>query len=262
LLTILTPAFNEAANLSELYRRLATALADEPWEWIVVDDRSSDATFSVLLELARQDSRVRGVRLAHNVGAHLAVACGLQEARGDAAVVMACDLQDPPERIAELMLHWRNGAQVVWATRTRAPLFSRLYYVAMRHVAGIRAMPSMGADFLLMDSVVIEAVCRTREPIISIPALIMSMGFRHSEISCDKQSRQHGRSGWTTRKKIALAVDSLLAYSNRPLRVLRWTTALLRPLRCKLRKDQSRARYRIVERTDSVEPVIEAGSTR
>jgi glycosyltransferase involved in cell wall biosynthesis len=104
LISVITPAFNEAENLRALYERLASAMATVgvEWEWIVVDDHSRDDTFAVVHALAAVDPRVRGFRLASNSGSHVAITCGLHQAAGAAAIMLAADLQDPPETIARL----------------------------------------------------------------------------------------------------------------------------------------------------------------
>src|SRR5690606_9950643 len=119
MLSILTPAFNEEANLDALYARLVQTMArvGGEWEWLIVDDHSSDATFTVIERLAAADPRVRGVRLARNSGSHVAITCGLHHVQGDAAVMMAADLQDPPETLTAMLEAHRRGAQVVWAVR-------------------------------------------------------------------------------------------------------------------------------------------------
>ena len=121
LLSIVTPAYNEARNLPVLYERLGQALAglNVAWEWIVVDDHSGDDTFAVVASIARCDSRVRAIRLARNLGSHTAIACGLHHAAGDCAVILAADLQDPPETLPALLDRWRAGAQGVWAVGAR-----------------------------------------------------------------------------------------------------------------------------------------------
>ena len=110
MLSILTPAFNESENLPQLYARLVAALdrLGLDWEWVIVDDHSRDDTIGVVEELTRTDPRVRGVRLSRNSGSHLAIACALHHARGEAAVMMAADLQDPPETIEALVAEWRK----------------------------------------------------------------------------------------------------------------------------------------------------------
>ena len=119
LLSVVTPAYNEARNLPVLHERLCGVLdgLDLEWEWIVVDDHSRDDTFEVLCGLAAKDPRVRGIRLSRNFGSHTAIPCALDHARGACAAMIAADLQDPPEVIPELLEKWRAGAQVVWAVR-------------------------------------------------------------------------------------------------------------------------------------------------
>lgn len=229
LLTIVTPAYNEARNLPVLYERLREVLNGLAvrWEWIVVDDHSSDETPRVLEQLALQDSRIVGLRLARNGGSHLALTCGLHHARGEAAVVMAADLQDPPEVLPELLAHWREGWQVVWAVRAHREgekastlAFSRLYYWLMRHIVGIKEMPGTGADFFLVDRRVIEAFKEFRERNASMLALITWMGFRQTAITYEKQARLYGRSGWSFGKKIKLVIDSITSFSYLPLRLM------------------------------------------
>ena len=235
LLSVVTPAWNEARNLPVLYEQLQEVLAAAglSWEWIVVDDHSRDATFDVVRELSARDPRVRGVRLARNGGSHLAIVCGLDDAQGDAAVVLAADLQDPPHTLPAMLERWRAGAQVVWAARRQVPGhsragggFSRVYYWMMRHVVGMREMPAAGADFFLLDRVVIDAFRQLRERHVSVLALITWLGFRQELIEYDKQPRLHGVSGWSVRRKVKLVLDSVTSFSDLPI-VACWTLGLL-----------------------------------
>lgn len=228
-LSVVTPAYNEAESLPLLYERLSQVFGplDVPWEWIIVDDHSADDTFAVIAALARRDSRVRGIRLARNFGSHTAITCGLFQCRGRCAVVMAADLQDPPEVLPDLLERWRDGAQVVWAVRAGREAekastlgFARLYYLIMRRVVGIREMPATGADFFLLDRRVLDAFRQFGESNVSIFALITWMGFRQSTVTYTKQRRVHGRSGWTIEKKITLLVDSVTSFSYLPIRFM------------------------------------------
>ena len=225
-LSVVTPAFNEAGNLRVLYDRLVTTMQriGVEWEWIVVDDHSRDDTFRVVSDLAVRDSRVRGVRLSRNSGSHTAIACGLHLATGEAAVVLAADLQDPPEVVSSMVERWRSGAQVVWAVRRTRPGepshtgFATLYYWVMRNPVGLREMPAHGADFFLVDRVVIDAFRQSSERNTSVLALVTWLGFRQTQIEYDKQPRQAGQSGWTVARKIRLVVDSVTSFSNFPIR--------------------------------------------
>ena len=228
-LSVITPAYNEADNLPLLYSRISTTLnsLDLDWEWIVVDDHSRDDTFATLAGIARRDAHVQGIRFARNFGSHKAIRCGLDQAQGDCAIVLAADLQDPPETIPTLLEKWRDGAQVVWAARAgregeKASTvgLARLYYLLMRRVVGLKEIPSMGADFFLIDCSVIEALRQFNESNASILALITWMGFRQATITYSKRARKHGRSGWTLEKKLKLAVDSITSFTYVPIRLM------------------------------------------
>jgi len=192
-----------------------------------VDDHSQDRTFAVAQEIASRDPRVRAIRFTRNFGSHSAIRCGLDEARGQCAAAMACDLQDPPEVLLELLAQWRSGAKVVWAVRrsrageARSTLgFSRLYYWILRRFIGLRDTPPTGADFFLIDRVVISALAKFRESNLSLFALLCWMGFPQASVTYDKQARLHGTSGWSLEKKLKLAVDSVTSFPYLPIRLI------------------------------------------
>ena len=229
LLSIITPAYNESANLVLLSERIKDVVAgiDTDWEWIIIDDHSRDATFATIRQLAGQDPHIRGCRLARNSGSHTAIVCGLEMAKGDCAIIMAADLQDPPETIPQLLEKWREGAQVVWAVRgkregesTSTVGFAKLYYWIMRRIVGLDNLPPSGADFFLLDRRVISAFCNFRESNASVLALLTWMGFRQDNIVYDKQARIHGKSGWSISSKIKLVVDSVTSFSFLPVRLM------------------------------------------
>jgi len=219
-ISIVTPAFNEGLNLPLLHERLTSVFRQLDWEWIVVDDHSGDDTFEVIERLVASDPRVRGIRLAYNSGSHLAVTCGLKHARGDVAALMVADLQDPPELLLQMLDRWRSGVQVVWAVRERLPGDGRgthLYYWIMRNLVGMKDMPAAGADFFMIDRVVIDAFLAAADRHVSIFALLMWLGFRREFIQYNKQPRTRGRSGWTLAKKLKLVVDSIVGFSDFPI---------------------------------------------
>ena len=195
---------------------------------MIVDDHSRDDTFRAIERLAAADSRVRGVRLARNSGSHVAIACGLHRARGDAAIVLAADLQDPPELVEPLVARWREGAQIVWAARRTPPGgFSSLYYWIMRRVVGLTDMPAHGADVFLMDRAALDAFRSWSERNVSVLALVTWLGFRQAQIDYDKQPRAAGQSGWTLARKVRLVVDSVTAFSDLPIRLCGYAGVLL-----------------------------------
>jgi polyisoprenyl-phosphate glycosyltransferase len=229
-ISIITPAFNEATNLQTLYARLSASMEQlgHEWEWLLVDDHSRDDTFDVIERLSALDQRVRGIRLARNSGSHVAIRCGLQHAQGEAAIVMAADLQDPPELIGRMIDVWREGGAVVWAVRrSRQSISGAMYYWIMRRLVGMSDMPAHGADFFLADRAVVEAFRRCRERTASVLALVTWLGFRQVHIEYDKESRRGGQSGWTLSRKLNLVLDSIVGFSAFPIRLCGLVGALL-----------------------------------
>jgi polyisoprenyl-phosphate glycosyltransferase len=216
--SIVTPAYNEALNLSALRARLESSLGGlgVGWEWIIVDDGSSDSTYALVCQWAAADRRVRGARLSRNYGSHAALACGLKLASGEAVAFLAADLQDPPEILGELIDRWRTGAKVVWAVpqQTR-PGLRTLHYALLRRGDGMTGQPlDGGGDIILIDRAVAEVLIASEECHSNLFARIRLAGFAQESVSYSKDPRRSGRSGWTLRKKLKLALDSLTGFDH------------------------------------------------
>jgi dolichol-phosphate mannosyltransferase len=227
-LSIVVAAYNEEGNLPLLYQRVCAldwAGLGLDVEFVFVDDHSRDQTPAVLRGLAAKDPRVKVLRFAKNFGSHKAFTAGLEHATGDAAVILAADLQDPPETIPQLVEKWRGGAKTVWAVRAEREgvsladkLFARFYYGLMRRYADVQP-PREGADFLLVDRCVLDQLRASPEKNTSVLLLIQWMGFPQAFIEYTKAARHSGRSSWTFSKKLKLAIDSLAGFSYAPIRV-------------------------------------------
>ena len=231
-ISIVTPAFNEAKNLPLLYPDLRSMLDKicESWEWIIVDDHSNDETFGVLTYLAAQDDRIRGFRLSRNSGAHMAIACGLNHALGDCAVVLSADLQDPPDTLPYLIREWNKGAQVVWASRARREgagkkslIVGRLYRWMMHHLVGLKELPATGADYFLADRKVLDAFRQFNESNINIVALLSWMGFRQKTVPYTRRARTYGKSSWSLGRKVKIVIDSIMSFSYLPIRLMSYS---------------------------------------
>jgi dolichol-phosphate mannosyltransferase len=230
LVSLVVPAFNEADNIVPLYEGVAEAFAhqDFDWEMILVDDHSSDRTPHVIGRLAKDDPRVGGVRLSRNMGSHIAMRCGIRLARGDLVGIIAADLQDPPNMIVKMVTELRQaGTNVVWAVRERREgisradrLFSWVFHAMMSRVIARTDMPPMGADIVVFDRRVADALRGLRETNANMFALIQWTGFRQSYLSYVKRSRRHGSSGWSFRRKVKLVIDSIVGFSYAPIRAM------------------------------------------
>ena len=183
---------------------------------MIVDDGSTDGTYALVRQWAAADHRVRGARLSRNYGSHAALACGLKLTRGDAVVLIAADLQDPPEIINELVQRWRGSAKVVWAVPQRGTRLSlrSLYYALLRRGDGLAGQPLEGGDVVLIDRAVAAVLMASDERHSSLFARIRLAGFEQANVPYRKEARHSGRSGWTLRKKMRLALDSLTGFDH------------------------------------------------
>jgi len=217
---------NEEGNLAVLQRRVAAVQQQctQSFEIVLVNDSSTDDSETPARHWLQESSDSTYIRFSRNFGSHAAVAAGLQHCTGDCAVIMAADLQDPPELIPQLAEKFREGYDVVWACRSErlgeswfTKTSAAAYYRLMRWL-GLPNMPPKGADFLLVSRKVIDAVNSSPEKHTSVLAMILWMGFRQTFIQYVKQARHSGTSKWTLSKKIKLLIDSVVSFSYVPIR--------------------------------------------
>jgi polyisoprenyl-phosphate glycosyltransferase len=229
LISIIFPTFNESGNLVELYNRLSKAIneiADYDFEIIFVDDCSTDESPMILQSLSESDSRITIIRFSRNCGSHAAIMAGLYYCKGDAAAILASDLQDPPEIIHQLILKWETGFKVVWGVRKKREgekiqdlFISRFFYYLMNCLTDVKQPPT-GADVFLIDRKVIDAYKNTPEKNTSVFMLIAWIGFSQTSILYSKEPRYSGYSKWNTSKRLKLFYDSLISFSYIPLRFM------------------------------------------
>jgi dolichol-phosphate mannosyltransferase len=229
MISVIFPVYNEQANLPELYKRLDETVAKidkQEFEFIFVDDCSTDDSPAILKRLRESDARVRIVRFARNCGSHAAIAYGLNCCRGDAAIVLAADLQDPPSLIWGLIDEWNLGFQLVWGLRSKREgerfltlLCSKMYYALMNWLTNVKMAP-LGSDVFLADRAVIEAFKRVTEKHTSVFMALAWLGFKQTKIEYTKDKRFAGQSKWRFGQKLKLTVDSLLAFSDVPIRYM------------------------------------------
>lgn len=223
MISVIFPTYNEQDNIPVLHERISAVAADifgHDFEFIFVDDCSTDQTPDILCKLHTRDSRVKTIRFARNCGSHAAIAAGLSACGGDCAVVLAADLQDPPELLRSLVDEWKDGIKVVWGSRRKrlgekgsTRFFSRLYYWIMNYLTTVR-VPPLGADVFLVDRAVIEAFKEVNEKHTSVFMVLAWLGFKQTSIEYVKQARLFGKSKWTLGRRIKLTLDSLLAFSD------------------------------------------------
>lgn len=228
-LTIVIPVFNEQAVLPALVDRLRSfvdRLTPLVTEIILVDDHSVDRSAELLKEICRSDPRFRYARLAKNSGSHVAILAGLTQARGDCAVFLAADLQDPPELILQMLDLWRAGHHVVWAVReeregvSKFDVFLSNTFYRLLNILGEVNLPPRGSDFALLDRKAADALLQSAGSDPSIGGEIARLGFSATQITYTKEKRAAGGTKWTLKRKLKAFADAFVSFSYAPLRAM------------------------------------------
>lgn len=226
MISVVSSVYQAEACLVEFQKRVSAALAGitDAYEIILVDDGSLDSSWDRIGELARQERRVRGLRLSRNFGQHLAIAAGLAASRGTYVIVMDCDLQDPPELIPDLVERANQGYDVVSTVRrSRSASFfrrnaSRLFYLLARLLSSPHARPNSNT-FSLIKGRVVKAYLRTFDRYSPYPFVLNWLGFRVAYLEIDHARRAAGSSSYTFPKLVRVAVNGLVTQSTRLLHI-------------------------------------------
>ena len=230
LVSIITPFLDEQEMLPIYQDRVLASLGemghDHEYEIVLVDDHSTDGSSGMAKRWAIEDARVRYIRLSRSCGSHAAYSAGLAECSGDCAVLLAADLQDPPEMMPKMLESWSAGSDMVWATRSiresgtwMSRIFGDMYYHAMRRFA-LSEIPAKGVGFLLLGRKVIDAYDSIREKNTDLFVLLVWMGFRQSFVEYVPPARLAGKSKWTMSAKIKIFIDSMVSFSYVPIRLM------------------------------------------
>jgi glycosyltransferase involved in cell wall biosynthesis len=227
LLSIVIPAYNEADVLPEFQRRLSLTLDTLalPSEIIYVNDGSSDGTMAVLRAMQQGDPRIAILDLSRNFGKEIAMTAGLDHASGDAVVVIDADLQDPPELIPELIKHWRQGYDNVYARRAKRAgetvlkrATAHLFYRLLRSVSKVD-IPSDTGDFRLLSRRAVDSLKQLREQHRFMKGLFNWVGYERKEVLYNRDPRTVGKSTWNYWRLWNFALDGITSHTTVPLRL-------------------------------------------
>lgn len=228
IISIVTPAYNEEDSLDVFYARTIAVLenAQIDAEIIFVNDGSTDTTFDKLIALHKQDSRVVVLDLSRNFGKEIALTAGLDHARGQAAIPIDIDLQDPPELIPELIEKWHEGYQVVNARRRSRQdetfmkkATASLFYKLMQRIDRKSTIPSDVGDFRLIDRKALDAVLSMREHHRFMKGIFAVVGFRQAFVEFDRDPRYAGQTGFNYWKLWNFSIEGITSFTTLPLRV-------------------------------------------
>ncbi len=224
---MVSPVYKAPKILPELVARLDQSLSEitDSFEVILVDDGCPWDSWSVVEELVQKHTFVKGIKLSRNFGQHYAITAGLDYAQGKWVVVMDCDLQDQPEEISKLYNEAQNGFDIVLAARENRQdnqikkLFSKFFYSSLSYLSGAKYDHRV-ANFGMYSQKVIAAINQFREPIRYFPGLVQYVGFKSTTININHASREEGQTSYSLKRLFKLALDVILAYSDKPLRTI------------------------------------------
>lgn len=227
LISVVIPVYNEEANIPIAYAAVMAELAkhdDLDAELIFTDNHSTDRSFEVLQEIAERDPRVKVLRFSRNFGFNKSILTGYRQAKGNAAIQIDCDLEDPPELFHDFIRLWRQGHDVVigvramrtenvWIGRTR-----RAFNTILNKLSETPHVMNSG-DFRLIDRKILDQLRLIHDPYPYVRGLISELATRQATVSFRRQRRQYGESKFPLRRLISLAMEGIYAHSILPLKL-------------------------------------------
>lgn len=225
--SVVAPVYNEAPTLPLFCERVIGALEPlgEPFELVLVNDGSRDASLDVMVELHERDPRIKVINFSRNFGHQVAITAGIDYARGAAVAVIDSDLQDPPEVIPELVAKWREGYGIVFAQRAEREgetwfkkATAAFFYRLIRRITNVN-IPVDTGDFRLMDRKVVDTLKRMREHHRFMRGLSVWVGFKQTGVEYRRAPRHAGETKYPLSKMIRFALDGITSFSYLPLQL-------------------------------------------
>ncbi|MDR0220326.1 MAG: glycosyltransferase family 2 protein [Lachnospiraceae bacterium] len=234
LLSIVIPAYNEEDALEQVVPALREALKPREIEFevIFIDDGSKDTTFEKIAEIAATDKRVRGYRFSRNFGKEAAIWAGLENASGDAVVVMDADLQHPPETLPLMWDLWQEGYEVVEGVKVKRAkefflrrFFAWMFYGIISSLSGFNMRTA--SDFKLLDRRVVDELLQFKERNAFFRGLSFWVGFRATRVEYITAPRKQGKTKWSFGQLTKYAFNNILGFSTAPMQLVSLIGALL-----------------------------------
>lgn len=225
--TIIAPIYNEIDNIQTLYTRVSEVMdsTGEPWEFVMVDDGSTDGSTDAILALKKKDNKIVPVIFARNFGHQIAVSAGLDYSRGEAVTIIDADLQDPPEVILDLIEKWKEGYEVVYATRSSREgetwfklVTASAFYRLIQRITDVN-LPMDTGDFRLLDRKVVRVMGQMREKHRFLRGMSVWVGFRQTGVEYERAERFAGETKYPLKKMLKLASDAITGFSYFPLQL-------------------------------------------
>ena len=225
-ISIVTPVYGCKSCLYELYFRLKETLEKitQDFEIILINDASPDDVWETIVKLTNKDKRVKGINLSRNFGQHYAITAGLDQCKGEWTVVMDCDLQDQPEEIVNLYNEALKGYQIVYAQRFQRKdsfikrISSKFFYATFSYLTDTDQDPTI-ANFGIYHKIVIDSIRNMGDYHRYFPTMVRWVGFKYKKLQVVHAERIDGRTSYSYRMLIRLALDNILTFSDKPLRL-------------------------------------------
>lgn len=226
-ISLFTPCYNEEENVREIYQKVTKVMADIPqydYEYVFIDNHSEDNTRDILRQIASEDTRVKVIFNMRNFGPSRSGSYGFFQTTGDAAICLACDMQDPPEMIPKFISKWEEGYKVVWGRKSGSEekglikLFRRLYYKIIKSMADSPQYENV-TGFGLYDREVIDLMKQVNDPTPNFRNMIGEFGYEVAFIEYFQAKRKKGKSSYNFIKYLNIAITSLVTTSLTPLRI-------------------------------------------
>jgi len=226
LISVVSPVYKAENIVDKLVERIMAAVSKitQKYEIILVEDRSPDHSWEKIKENCAKHKEVRGIRFSRNFGQQYAMAAGFEHARGEWVAVLDCDLQDNPDEIVNLYAKAQEGYDVVLASRQHRKdnflkkLFSKYFYALLSYLTETKQDETI-ANFALCHRKTVKAMAAMKDYNRYFPTMIKWVGFKLTTLKIEHVEREDGKSSYTLKKRIKLAVDTILSFSDKPLRL-------------------------------------------
>lgn len=223
-LSVIIPSYNEEANIERTAKTISEILTNEQieYELLFVSDGSKDKTYELVCELAKNDSRIKGLEFSRNFGKEASIFAGLSCASGDCCAVIDCDLQHPPKTLVEMYRLWEEGYEVIEGIKSSRgkegilhKMFVGIFYGIMSKL--MKLDMNSTSDFKLMDRKVVEALLSLNEKNTFFRALTFWAGFKSATVTFDVQERVAGSSKWSFMSLVKYAITNTTSFTTAPL---------------------------------------------
>lgn len=227
--SVVVPMYYEEKVADECYKRLKTVFIDlknYEYEFIFVNDGSTDKTYEILENIASKDKNVKVISFSRNFGHQAAVTAGLKYVTGDAIVIIDADLQDPPETIGEMLKLWEDGNEIIYGKRKSRKgesrfklLTAKMFYKVLNGLSDVE-IPKDTGDFRLVDRKVVDTINLLPEHNKFLRGLFSWVGYKQIPYEYERQARFAGETKYPLKKMLKLASDGIISFSTKPLKIL------------------------------------------